>query len=265
MKRARAFSLTELLISIAILALLMGLLVPGLRAARAQARRTICAARLAQFARALHMYAAESGGRAMPLAYVRSPLIRNGPERFWWGANYDDRVDHTQGFVWPYLGSNLKTNSVFECPNQPWGSYNPQGRAAAITSTYGYNGYYLAPPHSSGWLWTIGHRPWQNLDTIRLPQRVFAFADTLLDLNGPRPRNTALLDPPWLYSGNHRWRRNDSPTTAFRHEGRVNVALADGHVETFTPRDGRVTSPAFHIGSVGESNDPHYVPDWRKW
>ncbi len=43
------------------------------------------------------------------------------------------------------------------------------------------------------------------------------------------------------------------------------MVLADGHVESLGPDGGRMASPRFSIGSVGTSNDPHYVPDWREW
>lgn len=264
MRRARGFSLVELLVSIAIMAVLLSVLLPGLGRARAQARRVKCASNLRQLAHAFHMYAGEYGGKVMPLAYTAAHLIGNGPPIYWWGTNDAGGVDHTRGFVWPYLHSDLRADGVYECPDQPWGSYCPQGATEAVTSTYGYNGYFLCPPHTPGWSYTIGKRPWQNLDLVPLPQRVFAFADTAIDLGQNLPHNNALLDPPHLYAGG-RWSRNHNPTTCFRHSGRASVALADGHVEAFGPRGGRITSQRFGIGSIGEHNDPHYVPDWQAW
>jgi prepilin-type N-terminal cleavage/methylation domain-containing protein/prepilin-type processing-associated H-X9-DG protein len=268
MKRARGFSLIELLVSIAIIALLLAILLPGLGGARAQARRVKCASNLRQLAHAFHMYAGDSSGQAMPLAYTRSDIIGTGPAIYWWGTNDARGVDHTRGFVWPYLGSDLRVGGVYECPDQPWGTYTPQGNARAVTSTYGYNGYYLCPPHTPGWSapgpGCIADKPWKNLDVLAEPQRLFAFADTLIDLGGAQPRNNALLDPPLVYASGQ-WRANPNPTTCFRHLGRADVALADGHAESLAPAGGRITSPRFRVGSVGPDNDPHYVPDWRQW
>ncbi len=264
MRRLRGFSLIELLVSIAIIALLLAVLLPSLSRARAQARRVQCTSNLRQLGHAWHMYAGEHRGRAMPLAYSDAAIIRDASPIYWWGTNDSAGVDHTRGFVWPYLRAELRVAGVFECPDQPWGSYMPQGAAHQITSTYGYNGYYLCPPHTPGWSYSIGRRPWQNLDTLPLPQRVFAFADTALDGGDSQPQNDALLDPPYLYSGG-RWQLNPSPTTCFRHGGRTSAACADGHVEALSPEGGRMTSPRFRIGSVGATNDPHYVPDWREW
>lgn len=260
----RAFTLVELLVVVAVLALLLAILMPALRGARVQAQRVQCLSNLRQLGTALQMYAADHRGRAMPLAYTTSDVIGEGPPLYWWGTNDEAGVDHSRGFTWMYLQSDLRAASVYECPAQPVGSYEFQGAARAVTSTYGYNGYYLSPPYASSWSWTIGHRPWQNLDTIQDPSRVLAFADTLLELGGA-VTNCALLDPPHLYSGNHRWRRNDSPTTAFRHAGRTAAVFVDGHADALPPQGGRITSEEFGIGSVGPTNAPHYVPDWQDW
>lgn len=268
MRRARGFSLIELLVSVALVALLLALLLPGLGMARAQARAVKCASNLRQLAQAFHMYGGEYRGRAMPLAYTAPKIIGDGPPVYWWGTNGEAGVDHTRGFVWPYLHADLRQNGVFECPDQPWGTYRPQGAARQVTSTYGYNGYYLCPPHTPGWSAPgpgyIGDRPWQNIDTLPAPQRLFVFADTLIDLGTGRAENNALLDPPYLWF-RRRWVANSSPTTCFRHAHEANIALGDGHVERFDPAGGQMTSPEHAIGSVGEDNDPHYVPDWRSW
>lgn len=263
-RRRPAFTLIELLVVAATIAILLSVLLPSLRAARAQGRSVVCAAHLAQLGHAFHMYAVDFRGRAMPLAYTDFLLVGGGAPIYWWGVNDEAGVDHTRGFIWPYLRSALRSDGVFECPDQPWGSYAPQGAAAAVTSTYGYNGYFLSPPHTPGWSASIGRRPWQNVDTLRRPQLLFVFADTLLDLEEPLPRNTALLDPPYLFASG-RWTANGSATTAFRHAGRANALFADGHAEGMPPRGGRLTSPPRAIGSVGPENGPHYVPDWQEW
>jgi prepilin-type N-terminal cleavage/methylation domain-containing protein len=264
MRRIRAFTLIELLVSIAIVAVLLGVLLPSLASARAQARRIKCLSNLRQLGQTFHMYAGDYRGRAMPLAYTAPAIVGNGPPIYWWGTNDARGVNHTRGFVWPYLRADLRASGVYECPDQPWGTYIPQGAARAVTSTYGYNGYFLCPPHTPGWSYYIGAKPWQNLDTLAQPQRLFVFADTAIDLGRGRVQNNALLDPPWLYLGGQ-WTQNPSPTTCFRHAGRAAVALGDGHADTFDPHGGRIASRQFEIGSVGAENDPYYVPNWREW
>lgn len=262
----KAFSLVELLVSLAILALLIAVLIPGLGTAQATARRVRCATQLRELGQALHLYAFDYQGRALPLAYTRGPA--DDPPVYWWGTNDADGVDHTRGLLWPYLRTELRERSLYECPDQPWGTYLPQGAARQVTSTYGYNGYYLCPPHTPGWNvpgWAyIGDRPWQSVDTLTRPQELFAFADAAIDLGGSQPANNALLDPPFLHLRGT-WMKNTAPTTSFRHRGRANAAHADGHVAPHPPGPGLLTAAEFQIGSAGLHNDPHYVPDWRDW
>lgn len=253
------FTLVELLVVVAIIAMLVAMLLPSLQGARERAKRTVCLSNLRQLGHAVHMYAVDFNGYAMPLAYVDTAT-----PTYWFGKDDLGGVDPTFGFVWPYLGSDLRAWGVFECPAQPQGSYDAQqGQAGVITSTYGYNGYFLSPRFTPGWYASIGHRPWQRIETIRQPAQVIAFGDAMLDMDGEL-RNCALLDPPMLFS-NGRWRQNLNPTTSFRHQRRANAVLLDGHAEHFGYDRGRITSREHLIGSITADPDPYYVPDWREW
>lgn len=257
--RRAGLTLIELLTVVAIVALLLAALAPSLRSARQYAAQTACASNLRQLGVALHMYAADSGGWAMPAAHVA-----DWPMTYWWGTDTPAGVDHTRGFTWPYLRSELAADSVYECPAQPPGTYQIyQGVSGQATSTYGYNGYFLSPAQTPGWSYTIGHRRWQNLDTLVRPQRVFAFADAMIDWGG-QAKNAVLLDPPQLFQSGA-WSDNPNPTTSFRHRGRAVAVHVDGHADAHAPGLGRLTSPALQIGYVGPGNGPHYVPDWATW
>jgi prepilin-type processing-associated H-X9-DG protein len=259
-----AFSLVEVLVSISVIALLMSVLVPSLGRARSQAKSITCMSRVRQLGLAFHAYAHDHDDYALPTCI--------NARTFWWGQLNPDGVDHTRGLMWPYLAGELRAQGAYECPAQAYGTYGLQGKPFNepddpkwITSTYGYNGYFLSPSHS-GWP-GIGHRPWQKVCSIQGPDQVLAFADTLLswDLTGKRLNvsNTAMLDPPYLFNGKT-WQKNTSPTTCFRHLDRAAVAFVDGHCETMVSEAPYVHKVA-RTGSAGTSNAPHYVPDYLEW
>lgn len=269
-RRHRGFTLTEVLVALAIIATLVGLLAPSLGRAREAARRTVCLSNQRQLAAAWMLYAGDHAELAMPLADEHT----GGTVAYWWGRLDPSagRVLHEGGIITPYLDSGLAERSVYECPSQPWGTYRPQPAGVAPpgrpTSTYGYNGYGLCPPMTPGWNRTIGAQRWKRLSDLERPSEVFVFADTLLA--GNPPRNNALLDPPMLYDGAGGWSANPSPTTAFRHAaagspGAAATARGDGSALAVRAEPGWLTHPAARVGSAGTTNDPHYVPDWRRW
>ncbi len=267
MRGARAgFSMVELLVVIAVVAILVAVLAPSLSRAREAARTGVCLSNQHQLIVAWNGYSADYRDRVMPLAYWEAEDIGSGEQVFWWGTHgtLETPPRHGEGFIAPYLSAGLAKGSVFECPAQAWGTYRAQGPGARwVTSTYGYNGYYLSPAKTPGWGMAIGFRPWRRLGEIRDPSEVLVFADTLMA--GSTVSNNALLDPPRLYGGAGVWTVNTSPTTCFRHGGAAAGARADGSVRTDQAQGGWIRHEAGRIGSVGIENDPRYVPDWREW
>jgi len=259
-KRA-AFTLVEVLVVVTIIALLLAILLPSLGRARESGRSVKCLSQLQQMGLAWMFYAEDFADYAMPLAYWQTP-----EPVYWWGRVVDGKVDHAAGFLWPYLRPQLRTDDLFQCPSQPWGTYrSPDTTPGSVTSTYGYNGYYLTPKHTPGWGSKIGFRPWQRTTTVLNPTELFVFADTLIATGtSALPKANPLLDPPWLFYRSGMWRPNSHPTTAFRHAKCANALSADGHVQSYPASQGTVRGP-FNIGYVGRCNAPHYVPDYRHW
>lgn len=265
------FTLIEMLVVIAIVAAMIGLLVPALGAARDAARTAACAANLRQLLAAWHLYAGDFADAAMP-AGDQLPGASPPDPTYWWGRVAAGAVDYHAGFLVPYLSSPPGERSVYECPLQPWGSYRAQPMSipppGVPTSTYGYNGYYLSPRATPGWSLTIGDQPWKRVGDVERPADLFVFADAMLP--GSTPRNSLLLDPPSLFQGAGAWSINAFPTTSFRHArgraaGTTVTARADGSARAVAARRQWLVHPDLRIGSVGADNDPHYVPDWRRW
>jgi prepilin-type processing-associated H-X9-DG protein len=266
-RNIRAFTIVELMVVVSITAVMMAVMLPALGRVRGKAKALVCASNLRQLGFAFAGYADDYDGYAMPAT--------GDSKIYWWGKVDVNGIDHREGFVWPYLASELEENSVYECPQQRFGSYGLQGKPPGeqdskkwITSTYGYNGYYLCPPRS-GWELDVNirNRPWQKITTVKGPDKVFAFSDTLIDLGSSGGiKNTFLLDPPELYpDAGSEWLKNQNPTTCFRHNDRTNVVFIDGHCEAMGLEGGEYTSPGAKIGSVGKENSPHYIPDWKQW
>ena len=276
----RAFTLVELIVSISIIAALVGILLPTLGSARDAARGAVCLSGQRQLVTGWMLYAQDNAERVMPLAYTDAADIGSGDGIYWWGSDGSTSgvIDHGAGFLAPYLDASLGVRSVFECPTQPVGTYIPQGNPLIpeerrFTSTYGYNGYYLSPSRTPGWSGTIGSQAWKRLSDLDRSSDLLVFADTLLPTSPSRPgRSSALLDPPLLYLGDGEWTVNEHPTTAFRHgsrgpglSGAANAATADGSARAHAAEAGWITHPSHRVGSVGAANDPAYVPDWKRW
>lgn len=116
--KTRGFTLIELLVVVAIIALLMGLLAPGLSGAKAQAQKTKCAANLQQISVAMYSYWTEWNAR---VPCVESPMVNN---YFGEKKKTDAECDPFDREKWPmslpnvlmptYLGQQ---SGVFACPS----------------------------------------------------------------------------------------------------------------------------------------------------
>jgi prepilin-type processing-associated H-X9-DG protein len=88
---ARAFTLVELLVLIGIIALLIGILMPALSAARRQAQMLRCAANLTDIGRAMQLYSADYRGR-IPRGYDYGQAYQRG--RILWAEALSRYVGH---------------------------------------------------------------------------------------------------------------------------------------------------------------------------
>jgi len=149
MNAKRAFTLVELLVTIAIIAILAGLLLPALSRASENGKRTSCAGNLRQINLAIRLYAGDNSD-SWPVLPNPNPYP-NGI-----GAFYKELVKSYLGLT----GPPLPNEKVFICPSDTVICRQP---GHAYTS-YTFNGYEVPPgaiPRITG----------QKLGAIKNPAR----------------------------------------------------------------------------------------------
>ncbi|HEY3283608.1 MAG TPA: type II secretion system protein [Armatimonadota bacterium] len=113
--RPRGFTLVEILVVLAIVAVLLGLVAGGLGRAKARANRTTCFNNLTQIGRALLLYCQEHDGGIPHYTNVLHGDVQL-PGNYTLGADPRDRPD----YLWEALSPYLKTRDVLFCPGDPY-------------------------------------------------------------------------------------------------------------------------------------------------
>lgn len=229
--RGGAFTLVELLVVVAVVAVLAGLLLPALARAKARARGTVCLGNLRQVGVACALYRGDHRDLNVPCrscpdtpgdpyglaAGVPSGNGPNlppptGPNEQWW-APYDPTQvpdgrpgpGYRPGLLSPYFG----TTNIFKCPVEPqWQcSY---GMNYSDGSPMGRPDGFVSAPAERVVVWDHRRSPGCSDSRVVAPPR-----------------------PPWV------------PFTATnhypaRHAGRLTTLFHDGHVVGLRPGDLRV-------------------------
>jgi len=232
--KSGGFTLVELLVVIAIVAILAGLLLPGLTVAVAKAKAMHCSNNLRQMNTAVVIYATE---------YGEYPLFGRGPT----AAKPNGSTWHED--ILPDISWGQK-DTIFRCPT--FRGTTSSGGANAVyifdsLGSYGYNrGSSFRGTSLNVYRFGLSETDQTGLEVrtvrefeVRNPAEMIALGDSFarsyfsaggLPLREGGATLSRKLAPMYLV-GEY---GTDLTGSAKRHRGRVNVAFADGHLESET-------------------------------
>lgn len=236
--RTKGFSLVELLVVLAVIAILAGLLGPALSRARHAALGARCVSNLRQLGIASHLYWDDSGGKAFPERFGRE----GEGWRYWFGWLQDGAEGHRRfeadrGALWPYLsGRGVDLCPAFEKSGDRF-KFKAQGGA------FGYAYNLLMGPR--------GRDP-IALSQVRDPSGLAVLVDAaqVNDFQEPATPERPMIEE-FYYFGTNRL----EATIHFRHGERAQVVYADGHVGMERPVEGSLDHrvPPHRIGRLDPS------------
>ncbi|MAE68136.1 MAG: hypothetical protein CMJ18_28130 [Phycisphaeraceae bacterium] len=239
----RAFTLIELLVVISILALLIALLLPAIKKARALARTTQCASNVRQVAVALRAYAADNNSN-LPIynAHVHTNVASH--RMYWTDMLITGPHPQNGGYLpaprytyWESYGAYA--DGVLRCPEV---SEEVLGRGGA-----GYGGYGVNSQHVIRQKFYDSHPTPEHTQLYRIQRQ------SEIWLVGDAQPTTANLQPGQTYYGAgansivcpvvfFNWLAVSGTEAGGRHNGGewtdyhsdVNAGFVDGHVETLS-------------------------------
>ena len=223
-----AFSLVELLVVLATVALLAGLLLPTLVRGHARARSTACSSNLRQLGVAFMLNLSENDG-AFPTGGTISSAGAQPEDWIWWqlqagAASQPTMRDPRKSAIASYLGGY--DTRFFRCPaDRDASARELQWKQNMSRELYTYS--YSLNGHSE-----------RGMATYVSPDRSVIFRNKISDVAKPsmkimlaEEKGSPRDGPGTVSIDDGLWQPLGNPLTA-RHGGNANVTFADGHVET---------------------------------
>lgn len=269
--------------AISVIALLVAMLVPGLRSARAQAKAVVCRSNIRQLHLANASYSLESRDLFVPAA---SDMYTGfGGRSRWHGTRESDGVhpDPAKNTFDPRKGplaGSLLDGEVKGCPQRV--DFVTDGALNAFEAGCGGYGYVLYGVGSRfywpGWRSDELAAGAQFLlgwpaSRVRRPAATIMFTDAALQQYhtlGNYMIEYSFSEPPWSVDATIHGpveRRGEpaiwwlsTPSIHFRHRGAANVAWCDGHVSAERRTHEKGDSGSVQLGWFGELDNAAFRP-----
>ena len=210
---SRGFTLVEMLVVFALIALLLGIAIPVYSRIVTSGRIAASASNLTQLAAANLTYAADNDGYYCPAQDKRN-LVR------WHGArtSTSSPFDPTKGYLSKYLGNEgrVKTDPLFVQYLKGSKSFEDG------SGGYGYNEIYVGGTPQNSFQPNL-------ISQVPAAARTVMFATTALAV-GNGAQEYPFCEPPFWDFGNGPSGFRPTPSVHFRANGKALVAWCDGHV-----------------------------------
>ncbi len=279
-----AFTLIELLIVVAVIALLISILVPAYGAARSEARIAVCMSNIRQLHVANVIYAGSHDDMYVPAA--SDMTLGFGGRNRWHGVREADSVspDPALNTFDPALGplaNSLADGRVKACPESfDYSSDGAENAFEAGNGGYGYNlvgigsrlyqSRWSAQDLTEGRPYTMG---WPA-SAVRLPAETVMFTDTAFRQFNPdsvqRYVEYSFCEPPFSVqpttSGPYvaigepadMWML--TPSIHFRHRAKTNIVWTDGHSSSSRMAYSKADNAGLQLGWFGERSNHAFDP-----
>lgn len=212
--RKAAFTLIEMLVVIAVMALLLAVLMPALANARQQGKTVACLSNLRQLAIVADLYTHSHDGY-YPIAYTYEMSYPVATSYAWDFTTIKDWSKNNQTVVPGLLWQGRTAGKIHQCPsfkgahnwlNDPYTGYN-------------YNTSY------------IGHGQLESIATPAKAEQVAKpAACALFGDGGYEAGGNKFMRAPWPNPGDLSFHDRYAGTQDYRHRGGTNVAYCDGSV-----------------------------------
>lgn len=232
-----AFTLVELLVVVAIIALLAAILFPVFGRARENARRSACQSNLKQLCLAAIQYTADYDERWMAISSTSATTVPN---------TLLDPVVRWSAVMDPYV----KNPQIYMCPS----------KANGQSATFGYTHNMRLTGQDA----TMAYGNGRPLAAIPLPAQTPAFVDARAYYANGTPSNARGLHFAFQTNQGFAWayqtstggyaRLSNGLSDGNAHFDGMNIAFADGHVKYVLPR---ISATAFGV------SDPVLAADYK--